>query len=182
MDNVLNLKEPQSLEEVQEESAPETAEEVVETILGPEAVSWQASYPPHETRMRKRYIAFGVFALAGGAVAIWQSSILMGVLVIVGIAAWEIHERFAQPVSVVLDAHGLSVNGHQYTHPELVSFDIHTMPDGGADLSVKTERRSIPVLKLPLGDQDQEVVRAVFSRYVPYERHPISRIDYWMRS
>lgn len=178
MDNVLNLKEPNNPEvPVQEDTASDS-----DSIFGPESISWQATYPPHEMRQYKRYIAFGVFAAVGGAIAVWQSSILMGVLVIVGIAAWEIHERFAQPASVTLDEHGLSVNGRYYTHPELVSFDMHAMPDGTVEASIKTSRWYMPELRLPLGDQSHEAVQAVLSRYVPYERHPVPRIDYWMRS
>jgi hypothetical protein len=124
----------------------------------------------------------GVLAAAGAGVAWWQASILTFIVVALGLATWEIRERFARPITAQLDAGGLTVDGAHYPTARLTSFDIHRMPDGTNELSVATTAWHARHLRIPLGSLDPDQIRAVLRRGVPEEAHPVPLLDWWLRT
>jgi hypothetical protein len=149
--------------------------------LAAQSLSWEAHHPASLSASNKRYLFSSGLVLLAAVVAYWQSSWLTLVAVLIGVSAWDVRERLSRPVAIDITEHGLSVDGHHYSHAELVSFDIHQMPDQRIELSLKTRRWSLPHLRLPLGEQDHEEVKAVLSQYVLHERHAVPRIEYWLR-
>lgn len=170
MANVLDLK-PTAPE-------PEPSSELF-TVPDIEPVEWKAHHPlPSRAR---RYALMGTLALVGAGVAWWQTSALTFVVVLLGLATWEISERYARPITVHLDEGGLTVDGERYPATRLSSFDIHQMPDGTSELSIATTAWHSRRLRLHLGEQDPEHVRAILSGIVPEEEHPIPLLDWWLR-
>lgn len=189
MENVLDLKEskpgdaneaPPEVQEAPEALAPVDAD-LLDVALTAQSLSWQAHHPATASATTKRYLLSGALVLAALIVSLWQSSWLTLVAVMIGVVAWHVRERLSRPVTVDISEHGVAVDGNHYPHTDLASFDIHQMPDQTIELSLKTRHWHLPQLRLPLGEQDHEEVKAVLSQYVLHERHPIPVIEYWLR-
>ena len=175
MANVLNLKP-----EEPEPSADPSAEFPTD-LFGPEEAQWEAVHPLSPAAHSRRYMLMGALAAIGAGVAWWQASVLTMVVVLLGLATWEIKERVIRPVSVHVDEHGLTVDEVHYPAAKLTSFGILSMPDGTNELSVATTLWHARRLRVPLGDQDPDIVRAVLARAIPEEQHEAPLLDWWLR-
>lgn len=181
MANILDLKKSPD--------APAVEPELVEPEIAGDApseegpgVSWEAGDELTAHGWRRHYMAMGVVGVALVGVAAWQASILIALVGVAGLAAWEASERFRTPFTVHLHDRGVTVNGHTYSHADLASFDVHMHGDGQAHLSVRTNLRRLPRLRLPLGEADPELVRQFLSLHVPEEEHPEPLYEWWLRN
>jgi hypothetical protein len=194
MPNVLDLKHPEPTVDLRPErvvaeqiaSAPgAAAEQFLEMSLSalapPEPIEWDARHSLSDKGRYRQYLVFAGFTLVGGIVSWWQASWFTFLTIMLGLAAWELHERLGKPVRIRIDERGVSVNGHQYAHAELTSFHVQQMPDGAMEVSFATRRWHSPSLRLPLGAQDPALVRASLLQYVAEESHAIPLIDRLIR-
>jgi hypothetical protein len=147
----------------------------------PRTIAWEAHHPLSGTARMRHYYLLGALVIVGGAIAFWQSSFLVFVVVLLGAGALEVKERWGKPTSVAIDEQGIAIDGRHHPHADLASFDVHTMPDGTVELSLHTSKWHAPHVRLPLGDQDPAQVRTVLAQYVPEARHPIPLWDYLIR-
>ena len=161
----------------------EVAQEPQSTQLftGPESLAFTVSHVATPRERSRGYMMLGAIVTVGTAVAWWQASWLTFAVMAVGAAAWELHNRFPGAHEVRIDHKGVTINGHRHDYHHLHSFDMHTMPDGSARLSVKTRRWHLPHLHLPLGEQDPQEVHALLSQYLLEDDHRIPLMDYWMK-
>jgi len=205
MDNVLDLKnpvegnsEPPTTTDIATPvealtiSEPESARADLMTIdeiaaltlsatVAPRTVAWEADHMLKGAARRKHYILLAALAGVGGLVALWQASLTGFLVVLAGAGALEARQRWSKPVQVAVDEHGIVIDGQRYPHADLASFDIHTMPDGEKEVSLHSARWHTPHVRLPLGEQDDEEIRAVLAQYIPEGRHPIPLFDYLIR-
>lgn len=168
---------------VPEAPTPDTEEEfdAAELLAMPEEVAWQSAHPLPQHADFRRFLLMGGLVFAGGLVAWWQSSVLVFLVTVIGVAAWWIQEHHGQPASIRIDRMGMWIDGAHYPHAQLSSFDIHRLPDDTYTLSIKTSRWTTPHLHLPLGEQDPNELHAVLTQYVPEERHSVSLVEWWLR-
>ena len=173
MSDLLDLRPPE----------PQAADEPVPAVLsfGPEVLSWTVEHAPTERERNRERILMGSAVVIGGLVSWWQASWLTFAVVLLGVAAWELHGQFSSSHTVAVDDKGVVVDGYRHRYEHLHSFDMHGMPDGSARLSIKTTRWHLPHLHVPLGDQDPEDVRALLSRYLLQDEHRIPLLDYFLK-
>lgn len=205
MDNVLNLKNPSEVQgdsdtttdiatpiETVTVSEPEPEQEHTVSVdeltamalsasHSPKTIAWDADHTLQGNARRKHYYMLVALVVAGGLIALWQTTLTGFLVMLAGVGALEARQRWGKPVTVAVDEHGIEVDGTHYPHADVISFDIHTMPDGAMELSLHSGRWSMPHLRLPLGDQNHEEVRAVLTQYIPAGRHPIPILDYLIR-
>ncbi len=186
MANVLDLKNPEPAPTEPIDAPPlEGLEDAtiagVSAPIDPPQAQWEARHVLSERGRYRHYVALAGFAFAGGMVAWWQSSWLTFLTILLGLAAWELHERLGKPVRVLVNERGVNVNGRQYPHATLASFDLHRMPDDTVELSLATREWHWQRLRLPLGQQDPEEVRVALSHYVVEEDHGVPLIDWLIR-
>lgn len=151
------------------------------TLIGPAQLEWEAHHPLSPSQYRRHYLVLGALGVIGGAVALWQASIMTALAVAAGLGALEIRERHSTAVKARIDEQGIAIDHHRYEHTELASFDVHRMPDGTHQLSLKTHLWHSPRITVPLGTQDPHGVRAVMLNYVLEQRHGVNLLDWWIR-
>jgi hypothetical protein len=182
MANILDLKKSAEEEAPKTEPIDQPLAVVDGGIDDGETLTWETGDALTERGWRRHYMAMGAVGIALAAVAVWQASILIGLVGIAGLAAWEVSERFRMPFAVRLHGRGITVNDHTYPHADLASFDVHETEDGLAHLSVRTNLRRMPRLRLPLGETDPALVRQFLSLHVPEEEHPEPLYEWWLRN
>lgn len=189
MSNVLDLKNPEPVSGDESTTADVMTPEVVSADAVPpsfngfaaQAIAWEAHHPLQGRAWQRHYMLMATLVFIGGAVAWWQSSVAVMIVTLLGAATWEIRERLSRPVSVAVDGRGVEIDGRRIAHADLASFDIHRMPDDTVELSLQTRRWHIPTLRLPLGEQDPQEIRAVLSQYVVESEHPTPLLDVFIR-
>lgn len=188
MSNVLDLKHPVPPSPAAEGAVPGLEPLSATPLAGsdlvawgdPEPLEWEARSALTAQGRYRHYLVFSGFAMIGGVISWWQSSPFMFVTVLLGLVAWELHERLGRPVKVRIDSTGVSLDERHFPHAELSSFDIHRMTDTAAVLSLATRRWHSAHLRIPLGTQDPYKVRAALLHFVPEERHGVGPIDRYL--
>lgn len=150
-------------------------------LIGPESLEWEARGTLTPNGRYRHYLTLTGFAIVGGAVSFWQASWFTLLVIVLGLAAWELQERLGKPVRVRVDERGVHLDGHRYPHSELTSFDVHEMADGTAELSLATRRWHSAHLRLSLGEQNPNDVRSLLARHVPEEQHGLSLVDWLIK-
>lgn len=192
MVDVLDLKDaqpgdavPTESEEAETVPAPERIEDLAEAALAaavlPTAAMWTAHHPLEGAARRRHYLFSGALVGFAALISLWQGSPSAFIVVLLGVGALELRQHLSKPVSVVVNEHGLEVDGQRYEHASFASFHIHRMPDDTLELSLKSGRRFLPHLRLPLGEQDPYALHAVLTQYIPEGQHKIPLVDYFVR-
>jgi hypothetical protein len=185
MSNVLDLKDQQPGAASAGVASAEVVNDVPEAILAstdiPAAVSWTAHHPL-VGKARKRHALFSAgIVVVGLLISLWQGSYAPFFVLLVGAAVLELREHMSKPTSVTVDERGVHIDEQRYLHAAFSSFHIHRMPDDTLELSLKSEQRFLPHVRLPLGAQDPQKLHAVLTQYIPEDEHKIPYIDYYIR-
>jgi hypothetical protein len=147
----------------------------------PIAVSWEAHHPLRGHARRRYTLYLGLLVIAGALIGVWQHSIIPFLVMLCAAVTLEVRERWGKPTAVEVNEHGISVNGTRYEHAAFASFHIHQMPDDTLELSLKSDRRMLPHLRLPLGQQDPYELHATLTNYIPEAEHKIPLVAYMLR-
>jgi len=181
MGNVLDLKNQDVVAPEVQEPTPEAEPVLASFFSTPETAAWTIEHQRTERGRSREYMFLAGVAITGGLISWWQSSWLTCAVIVLGIAAWELHSRLPSTHRVEIDAKGISINGYRHEYARLHSYDIHAMPDGSTHLSIKTTRWHIPHLHLALGDQDPGEINAVLSRYLLQGEHKIPLLEWFLK-
>lgn len=155
---------------------------VPEHRSAPVHLTWQADHRRSPQLRTRHYLVMGVLVAIAGVLAWWQSSWLILLVMVAAVAAWEVYERWGGQAEIKISDEGVHVNDTHLPHAELTSFDIYRMPDGHRELSLRTTRRTLPRLRIPLHEQDPEMVAIMLAAHLPRERHALPVIDALLRS
>jgi hypothetical protein len=147
----------------------------------PVPIQWEARHVLSEQGRYRHYLVLAGFALVGGVVSWWQTNWFTFLTVLIGLVAWELHERYGRPVRVRVDSAGISIDDQHFPHAELSSFDVHRMADHTVELSLATRRWHSAYLRIPLGEQDPQEVRETLLHFVQEERHGVSPLDWFVK-
>ena len=154
---------------------------ILDHLLPPPDISWRAEHKKTARQWQRHYLAMSAFALVGMGVALWQSSGLSALVVLLGLAAWEARERFQIGTDVVIHERGVSVDDQLIAHADLASFDVYPLPDGTHELSLLTHSIYPGHVQISLGDQDPEEVKSTMAHYVLPAEHAPHFMSWWLR-
>ena len=185
MSNVIDLKDQQPGTTPVEVVSAEVVDDLPESILAssdiPTSVAWTAHHALlGEARKRHALFSAGIVVL-GLLISLWQWSPAAFIVLLIGAGVLELREHMSKPTSVAVDEHGVRIDEQRYPHAAFSSFHIHRMPDDTLELSLKSEQRFLPHVRLPLGAQDPHQLHAVLTQYIPEGEHKIPYVDYYIR-
>ncbi len=203
MSNVLDLKDHQPGDAVPEQLVAEVAplaiaqttsiDEMGEmqseglppaTLAGfhfPTATEWTAHHPLQGSARKRHMLFSGLIVLLGVLISLWQRSPAAFIVLLIGAGVLELREHMSKPMTVGVDDRGIKIDDHRYDHASFSSFHIHRMPDDTLELSLRSDQRFLPHLRLPLGQQDPHQLHAILTQYIPQGDHKIPLVDYLIR-
>lgn len=151
-------------------SAPVLAWETIEFHPAPKSALW--------------YGIFGVVLAVLVFIAYLLRSFLSGIVFVLSGVLILLHsERPAKPIRVVITREDLIINDRRYRFGDLEAFNIVESHTGMLAL-IQSRRFVMPLLHLPLGDQDPEAVRKALRRGVPEDvniREPLpDLLAHWL--
>ena len=192
MSNVLDLKDAEpgvvvspelpvtqgALAEQQDESIPDAT---LAALQAPSSLQWTAHHPLTGDARNRHMFVSGAIVAFGALISLWQRSPAAFLVLLVGAGVLELREHMKRPTTVEVDHRGVTVDDQRYEHASFTSFHIHRMPDDTLELSLRSEKRFLPHLRLPLGQQDPHQLHAVLTQYIPEGEHKIPLVDYFIR-
>lgn len=143
-------------------------------------LSWSAPARPFRKKDRSYYTTIAILIILVSIVAILAGDrLIIGVLLAMGFVAYVLNFVPPEDVSNKISTQGITVGDHFYHWNNLDSFWIEEK-DGHKVLSVLTLLRFPGMLMLLLDGVDQEEVKDICARYLPFhEIAPKTMVQKW---
>lgn len=78
--------------------------------------------------------------------------------------------------------HGVQIGNKLYQYNDLESFWVHYNPPIKKELSLKSKKMIMPYIKIPLGDEDPNIIRELLLRFMQEKEHIEPFMDILMRN
>ncbi|MBI2626767.1 MAG: hypothetical protein HYW77_00805 [Parcubacteria group bacterium] len=162
-------------DELQIETA-ETRNEHLDSLF----VEWLAP-SIHHHHVDHRWRATVIIILLGmaGLSIFWQQSFL-GAIMFIGIALVASMHFHQEPEHMNVGIHpaGVSINDHTFSYQNIESFWVRYEPGHIKELSLRCKNLLHQHVKIPLGDEDPNKIRAQLAKYIPEEIHEETFSDF----
>jgi len=168
-------------ERVNQSEAPEMSEEDMNLaeITGKTLLYWKAPEYHHYDKTIDWYWWVGLVAVGLFGVAVWQGSLLFGILVLISwfvIVLYGI--RKPDMLNFSICEHGILVEKTLYPWNNLKSFWIFHHPPLIKEISFESRKTFMPYIRIPLGDRKVDEAREILKKYIPEAEQEESVIDH----
>ncbi|MDO8570955.1 MAG: hypothetical protein Q7R97_05225 [Candidatus Daviesbacteria bacterium] len=146
-------------------------------------LSWKAPARPFRKKDRSYYTTIAIIVILLILIALLLREILLiGVLLAIAFVAYVLGFIPPEDVEYKISAQGITIGDHFYLWADLNSFWF-AEKEGQKVLHVLTYLRFPGELMLVLGNQNEEEIKKIVAKYLPYhEIAPKSMIDKWSES
>ncbi|OGE26608.1 hypothetical protein A3H85_02360 [Candidatus Daviesbacteria bacterium RIFCSPLOWO2_02_FULL_40_8] len=146
-------------------------------------LSWRAPSRPFRSKDKTYYTTIAIIVVLLILIALLiQEFILVGVLLAIAFVAYVLGFVSPDEIEYRVSTQGITIGDHFYFWDWLDSFWF-SEKDGARVLNVLTHLRLPGMLLVVLGETDQEGVKRVVARYLPYhEIAPKTMMDKWATS
>lgn len=146
-------------------------------------LSWKAPARPFRKKDRSYYTTIAILVILLILIAIlMREIILIGVLLAIAFVAYVLGFVPPEEVEFKISTQGITIGDHFYFWADLNSFWFADK-EGQKVLHIVTYLRFPGELMLVLGDQNEEEVKKIVVKYLPFhEIAPKSLIDKWSES
>lgn len=151
------------------------SEDLLRTYL-----SWKAVSRPFRKRDRSFYFTIAILIVLIAGIAFFAGEIiLIGVLLALGFLVYVLNFIPPEEVDYKISNQGVTIGDHFYHWQQMDSFWF-SEKEGEKILNILTQLRFPGMLMLVLGETDQEEVKKVVAKFLPYhEIAPRSLIEKW---
>jgi hypothetical protein len=140
--------------------------------------SWEAKQFENVPRSQGWYVVLFLMLVALLAYGLFTDNFLLGIIVIlVGLIFYLFEKREAQTFHFAVTHEGVRAHNHLYEFSSLEDFWIFYEPGGRKELSLKSSKKIMPYVHMPLGDTDPSELREIMLRFLPEVQHEESVID-----
>lgn len=134
------------------------------------AIEWEALEHHHEPKKGDWFWVLGIIALSGAVTAVLMENILLAIVILIGAAVMSmLAMRPAQMVRYGLNQRGIKIDNSFYPYTTLESFYIEDDPIMGHQLLLKSQKLLMPLLILPLPEDDVEEIERILAERIPEE-------------
>ncbi len=144
---------------------------------------WNAPSRPFRKRDRSYYTTIGILVTLLILIALLaQEILLIGVLLALAFVSYVLGFVPPEDLEYKVSTQGITIGDHFYFWDNLDSFWF-SEKEGHKVLNVLTHLRFPGMLMIMIGNQNEEVVKKVVARYLPFhEIAPRSMMDKWSES
>lgn len=177
LESPLETKElPQS-----EDSPFDQFEHYYEDNLVKTLVSWKAASRPYRKKDRSFYTTVAILITLVSLIAVLAGErMLIGALFALGFLVYVLNFIPPEETDYRLSTQGVTIGGDHFYHWDQLDSFWFSEKDGFKTLNILTMLRFPALLILVLGDTDQEEIKKICARYLPFhEIAPKTMIDKW---
>lgn len=140
--------------------------------------TWEAKEYEQLVRPQSWYIGVFIFFFAMVAYALFEDNLLMGILFILfGLAIYLFEKKQPRTFNFQVTPDGVIVHTHLYEFDSLDSFWIFYEPSGKKTLSLKSKKKYLPFIHIPIGQTNPVELRQVLLDYLPEEKQEEGLLD-----
>ena len=144
----------------------------------PRKIAWQTLEYLYYEKSADWYWALGIIAIGLVAVAILNHNILFAIFIIIGAFALALYAvRRPRTITIAISGEGVRIDNRLFPYEALQSFWIFYLPGGTKELSLRSQKITMPLIKIPLGDTDPNEVRELLIAYLDEKAQNESLID-----
>ena len=162
---------------------PDTIQEKNENLSELINIQWQA---PEFTKHEKGpawFIVLGISALAVFTVVLLMKNFIFAILIVMMVFIIFVYAlKEPRIITFKISAKGLEINDKHYPFNELKSFWIFYEPPELKELSVRSKKMIMPLIKIPLDNQDPNMIRQALIKFIPEQLQEQSLIDILTRN
>lgn len=146
-------------------------------------LTWQAPSRPFRKKDRSYYTTIAIIVTLLVLISLLvQEFMLIGVLLALAFVAYVLGFIAPGEVGYKISTQGITIGDHFYFWTDLDSFWF-SQKEGHGVVNILTHLRFPGLLMLMIGDQNQEQVKKLVARYLPfYEIPPKTILDKWAES
>ncbi len=135
-------------------------------------IQWKMLEYQHRDRSVDWFWAVGIITVAITLIAIIYNNILFAIFIILGTFTLLLYAaRAPRMVNFEISRRGIHINDTLYPFNTLESFWLHYHNDRDKKLIVKSEKKLMPYITLPVPDEDVEDIHLFLMEYLPEEEH-----------
>lgn len=132
--------------------------------------------PAKSSSKRNRVIVAGILLVFGVLLGVVWQDWIFGVLLFVAGSLIFLPSKAADSSRVTMNQTGILINQTKFSYADIKSFWIDFTPEV-KELSLELKKWYMPLIYLPLGDQNPLPVREILARFLPEKHHQRSLID-----
>jgi len=141
-------------------------------------IKWEAPEFEHFSKDKSWSFASGLIALAVLIWAVWTKNFLLAILICVGYFTFVAYAyKKPRKINFAVTPQGVQIDKTLYDYDNLRSFWIYYQPPQIKELSLRSRKKLMPYIKIPLGRQNPADIRAALIQYIPEKRHKESLVD-----
>ena len=141
-------------------------------------LSWKVRQFENKPRSKKWYIWFFVVIAGLLAYGLFSDNFLLGILAILTALMFYLFEkREPQEFGFSITNEGILAQDRLYEFSSLESFWIFYEPQGRKELSLKSTKKVMPYIQVPIGDADPTKIRELLVDFLPEIEQEESVVD-----
>lgn len=141
-------------------------------------VSWEARQFENVPRNRGWYVVLFITLVILLAYGLFTDNFLLGIIVIlVGLLFYLFEKRESQSFKFSITTEGVRAHKNLYEFSSLEDFWIFYEPAGRKELSLKSSKKIMPYIHLPLGTANPLDIREALLPFLPEIEHEESIVD-----
>jgi len=149
-----------------------------------EKIIWESPEYTYHEKSRDWFVVFGIIALAFFVVSILFKNFLFAAVIVIGAFSVVLHAK-RKPATLSFEINRVGVISHRrfYPYSYLNAFFVDQTDPLAHKLLLTSHKMLMPMIVIPLGDQDPDEVRNFIANYLPEQEllEPLSHkmLDYF---
>ncbi len=124
------------------------------------------------------FIVLGIFALIIFTIVLLMKNFIFAILIILALFTIFIYAlKEPRLVTFKISGKGITIDTKIYSYEELKSFWIFYEPPQIKELSLKSKKLLMPLIKIPLEEQSPTLIRGALIKFIPEQKQEQSLID-----
>jgi len=141
-------------------------------------IQWQAPEFEKYEKGPGWFIVLGIFALIIFTIVLLMKNFIFAILIILALFTIFIYAlKEPRLVTFKISGKGITIDTKIYSYDELKSFWIFYEPPQIKELSLKSKKLLMPLIKIPLKEQNPTLVRGALIKFIPEQKQEQSLID-----
>jgi len=143
-----------------------------------EIIEWAAPEFEYYQKSKSWFIVGGSIAALILLWALWSNNILFAL--VIGLAYFSLAVfamKKPRQLQLSVDFRGVRIDNLLYSYDDLKSFWIFYNPPFTKELSLRSRKKLMPYVKIPLGDESPVEIRKILLKYLPERKHKESAVD-----
>jgi hypothetical protein len=141
-------------------------------------IEWQAPEFEKYEKGAGWFIALGIIALIFFTVVLLMKNFIFAILIVLIVFTIFIY-ALKQPrvINFKISGKGITIEDKLFAYQELKSFWIfYEIPDI-KELSIRSKKWLMPLIKIPLEEQDPSSIRRALIKFIPEQKQELSLVD-----